>query len=75
MGLLSRGSHVRFLPGASKGPSEIVSRAADPSTPRDVHQPFFRLMDLPLDEAALLAWAAAALAGHEHRPRGTRPPG
>jgi catechol 2,3-dioxygenase-like lactoylglutathione lyase family enzyme len=42
-------------------------------TPWDVRQPFFRFMDLALDDTALMAWGAAALVGHEHWPRGTRP--
>jgi catechol 2,3-dioxygenase-like lactoylglutathione lyase family enzyme len=43
-------------------------------TPWDVRQPFFRPMDPTLDDAALTRWAEQVLAGHDHWPRGTRPP-
>lgn len=42
-------------------------------TPWDVRQPFFRPMDLGLDDAALTHWAQQALVGHDHWPRGARP--
>jgi catechol 2,3-dioxygenase-like lactoylglutathione lyase family enzyme len=42
-------------------------------TPWDVRQPFFHFMDLALDDDALLSFARARLAGHDHWARGTRP--